>query len=101
MNLNDKNQTLENLERAVHVYQSIGRYDVFKHIDEEFKSIGFKTEDNLATIAIDETGRPKKCRECGKTEFILIEELDDRKIWQCKACNCRNVVFKKQQVLNA
>jgi tetratricopeptide (TPR) repeat protein len=96
MNLNEKEKAIENLERAVHVYDSIAMFDKLKPIDEEFKSLGFKVEDNLPVMALNEKGEPKKCRECGGTEFKLVEEHEDRKVFQCVNCNCRNVVLKKK-----
>ena len=61
-------------------------------MEPEFRIFGAKVEDYLAALGIGSDGVPKKCRECGGKDFNLIEETEDRKVYACKNCNCRNVV---------
>ena len=44
---------------------------------------------------LTEDGKPIKCRECGHNEFNLIEDNENRMMYECKNCQCRNVVVKE------
>lgn len=90
---NIKEEAKNHYIKAIHIYDSLAMYDKLKEMEPEFRKLGAKVEDYLPAKEIGSDGVPKKCRECGGKDFNLIEETEDRKVYACKNCNCRNVVL--------
>lgn len=82
-------------EAAVHVYASLADHATLKKIQPDVEKLGLKIEDLLPVKNIGEDGKPIKCRECGKNEFKIVEETEEKTTYECTACGCRNVVLKK------
>ena len=90
---NNKEEAINHYIKAIHVYDSLAMYDKLKEMETELRNLGMKIENYLPAKEIGPNGIPTKCRECGGKDFRLIEETADRKIYECKNCNCRNVVL--------
>ncbi|OLS16716.1 MAG: hypothetical protein HeimC3_52260 [Candidatus Heimdallarchaeota archaeon LC_3] len=64
-------------------------------LESDFDLLGLKIEDHFPAKELNEDGIPMKSRECGNNEFNLVEHVENRWTYECKKCQCRNVVLKE------
>ena len=100
-NLHDVKKAKEHLVRTINVYDALAMFKELRTLDEEFSMLNTKVEDYLPVHETKENGEPKKCRECGNEQFNMVEEKIDRKVFECKSCNWRNVVLKQEKTITA
>ena len=93
--LGKKENSKENFIRAIHIYDSLSMFNQLQLLEKDFRELGYKIENFLPAKSLTAEGKPAKCRECGGERFALIESSQDRYVYECLECRCRNIVLKE------
>ena len=85
-----------NVLRALHLYDNLAMSEKILDLLPEVQKLNLQPEDYLKKSKIGIGELPSRCSECGHADFVQVEELNGKVIYECTYCNSRYIFFLKE-----